>query len=180
MNLWNWIYISRSRISSAYLESEITEIVEQSRVKNAQLEVTGVLVYDGTYFAQLVQGPETNVRALRVAIESDARHQDVKTVLHNAATERRLPTWSLAYSGKSLVISRAIRRALRDLLIQLQARSMRKALGGGSPCKYPEPRQGFRSGQAAPEVSSHGFTAGYNPYSAILAGRQGRRVQSAD
>ncbi|WP_108398700.1 BLUF domain-containing protein [Devosia submarina] len=115
MDLWNWIYISRSCISSADIESEITDIVDQSRLKNAELEVTGVLVFDGTHFAQLVEGPETNVRALRAAIESDARHQDIKTVLDSAATERRLPNWSLAYSGRSLVISRAIRRAMRDI-----------------------------------------------------------------
>jgi hypothetical protein len=114
MDLSNWIYISRSCISSADLKSEITAIVEQSRVKNVKLDITGALVFDGTYFAQLVEGPETNVRALRAAIESDARHQDVRTVLDNAATKRALPNWSLAYSGRSLVISRAIRRALRD------------------------------------------------------------------
>ena len=115
MELWNWIYVSMSCISSADPDSEITSIVEQSRANNDRLNVTGVLVFDGAYFAQFIEGPKANVQALRSAIESDNRHQDVTTILFELADTRDLPNWSLAYAGRSLVIRRAIRRATHDI-----------------------------------------------------------------
>jgi hypothetical protein len=115
MELWNWIYVSSSCISSADPDSEITSIVEQSRANNDRLNVTGVLVFDGAYFAQFIEGPKANVQALCSAIEADKRHQDVTTILFEIADTRHLPTWSLAYAGRSLVIRRSIRRATRDI-----------------------------------------------------------------
>jgi len=114
MRLLNWIYVSKSCISSDNADNEITKIVERSRVNNKNLDVTGVLVFDGTHFAQLVEGPEANIQDLRLSIERDRRHQEVTTILFDNREIRQLPTWSLAYSGRSLVIRRTIGRALRD------------------------------------------------------------------
>jgi hypothetical protein len=113
MRLLNWIYVSRSCIGSG--DGEIEQIVQRAQSKNAALQVTGVLVFDGTHFAQFLEGAEASVEKLRSAIEADNRHEDVRTILYEAAQERRLADWSLAYSGRSLVVTRAIRRALRDV-----------------------------------------------------------------
>jgi hypothetical protein len=115
MELWNWIYVSKSCISSAETDWEITRIVEQSRANNGRLNVTGVLVFDGAHFAQFIEGPKGNVQALRSAIESDSRHQDVTNILFDSEATRQLPNWSLAYAGRSLVIQRVIRRATREI-----------------------------------------------------------------
>ncbi len=109
------MYISKSCISSAETDWEITRIVEQSRANNGRLDVTGVLVFDGVHFAQFIEGPKANVQALRSAIESDSRHQDVTNILFDSGATRQLPDWSLAYAGRSLVIQRVIRRAARDI-----------------------------------------------------------------
>lgn len=118
MDLWNWIYVSRSCIGSTEVEDAIARLVEQSRSKNERLEVTGVLVFDGTHFAQFVEGPQQSIVELRSAIEADERHQQVITILHGGERTRNLSGWTLGYSGRSLVITRAIRRALRDVETQ--------------------------------------------------------------
>jgi hypothetical protein len=115
MNLWNWIYVSRSCIGSTNIDDEIARLVQQARSKNERLQVTGVLVFDGTYFAQFVEGPKASMQELRSLIEADSRHQDVTTISHGVEQSRQLADWTLGYSGRSLVISRAIRRALRDV-----------------------------------------------------------------
>ena len=115
MELWNWIYVSRSCISSSDIEGAINTIVERSNTNNHALDVTGVLIFDGTHFAQFVEGPRGNIQALRSAIEGDHRHQDVTTILFEAGESRKVANWALAYSGKSVVVTRAIRRAMRDI-----------------------------------------------------------------
>ena len=108
------MYVSRSRIHAADLEDEIANLVQRARLKNKVLQVTGVLVFDGTHFAQFVEGPQQSVSGLRSAIEEDSRHHDVRTILYAGEQSRKMAEWTLGYSGRSLVITRAIRRALRD------------------------------------------------------------------
>jgi hypothetical protein len=114
MEISTWTYVSRSCIAKGDAEREVEHLVEQSRLSNARLRVTGVLVFSGTHFAQYIEGPRQSIAELRSAIQSDGRHQDVMTVSEAQIEARKLADWSLAYSGASRVVSRAIHRAIHE------------------------------------------------------------------
>jgi hypothetical protein len=81
---------------------------------NAGLNVTGVLVYSDLNFGQIIEDPAQSLMALRSSILSDARHTEVKTIADGKAADRRFGRWALAYSGTSMVVSRALQRTIRD------------------------------------------------------------------
>lgn len=108
-----WVYVSKF-VPPADAEKAIKDIVEVGRVRNSELQVTGALFFTGIHFAQVLEGPPKSVLALRSSIMADARHADVITMLAGKIQQRRFEGWSLAYSGPSLVLSRAIHRCVRE------------------------------------------------------------------
>jgi hypothetical protein len=70
-------------------------IVTQARARNAQHEITGLLVFDGMRFCQHLEGPPDAVKALMQRIDRDSRHTDVRVVYQGAVAARR-------YSGFGL------------------------------------------------------------------------------
>jgi len=63
-------------------------IVGQARARNAQRNITGLLVFDGMRFCQHLEGPRDAVEALMRRIEQDPRHVDVR-VVHQGPLESR-------------------------------------------------------------------------------------------
>jgi hypothetical protein len=64
-------------------------IVSQARARNAQQNITGLLVFDGMRFCQHLEGPREAVHALMRRIERDARHLDVRVVYEGPLRARR-------------------------------------------------------------------------------------------
>ena len=58
-NLWNIIYVSIA--TKKFNKEEILEILDQSRSNNEKLNVTGVLLYDGHVFFQVLEGEEHTI-----------------------------------------------------------------------------------------------------------------------
>lgn len=77
----------------------VTTIVRSARAKTPKLNVTGLLLFDGTHFCQYLEGPAANVAWLLEHIRSDARHVHF-TVRHQAenVAQRLFPNWNIAYS----------------------------------------------------------------------------------
>ena len=76
----------------------VITIARQARRNNARTGITGLLVFDGEYFAQLMEGPAGAVITVVDRMASDPRHVQME-VLHSAATTkpRRFPAWQLGY-----------------------------------------------------------------------------------
>jgi hypothetical protein len=110
----HWLYVSKSTISIEKSVTEIENIVRDAHVKNAMLGVTGALVFGGGHFCQVIEGPPAALLMLRSDIMTDHRHTAIKTLADGKIDRRRFEGWSLAYSGASMVVSRAIQRSLRD------------------------------------------------------------------
>lgn len=109
-----WLYVSKSLVASADAENEMQNIIEISQAKNPRLEITGALLYGGSHFAQLIEGPAGGIMALRSAILRDERHAEIKTLADGKVPNRSFQNWSLAYAGPSMVVSRALQRSLRQ------------------------------------------------------------------
>ena len=108
--LANWLYLSVSSLVDGAHAAAIDEIVAVARRRNADLDVTGALVFSGSRFAQLIEGPPEGVALLRAAIEGDARHRDIQTLEAAAVEDRQFADWSLAYSGSSTFVDLELRR----------------------------------------------------------------------
>jgi len=88
-------YVSRPRPDLR--PAEISRIVVKSRVNNQRDGLTGVLVYTGNDFAQVIEGPSDRVEALWDRIKRDDRHQDVALLFDETSETPWFPDWRMGY-----------------------------------------------------------------------------------
>ena len=85
-----------SRFAAEMTKAEIEELASKAAVKNAELEITGVLVTAGKLFFQILEGPAENVDALYETIRGDTRHTDVLLLsVEESVASRIYPDWSM-------------------------------------------------------------------------------------
>lgn len=123
--------------------TEIDELLTTSRQRNAEREITGVLLVRQRHVMQILEGPDQGVRDLYRRIEEDPRHADVTTVWTSSSPERRFPDWSMGYedldtssdhpSGDLALTAEAPRSVLpeQDLFIRQRTALLRRALASG-------------------------------------------------
>ena len=101
-------YISEGQIGHEEAPSRIASLVEGSLVKNARLNLTEALLFTGTHFVQILEGPNEQLDQLMRSIERDIRHTNVTVVDRGPITTRQFPEWCLAYLGPSNFISQRV------------------------------------------------------------------------
>lgn len=87
------VYLSTA--TRDFSQTEIDSLVTRAADKNAKLDITGVLAYNGRNFCQLLEGPPTVVRALFDSIAQDPRHAGVKLIGEKSVEARKFPEWSM-------------------------------------------------------------------------------------
>lgn len=90
--------------------TEIDSIVATARRRNAEVSVTGAMLFNEDWFVQLLEGAEDSVRETFERIAADPRHDEVETLFDGSTTERRFPGWSMAFVGDA----EAIRKRFAD------------------------------------------------------------------
>lgn len=111
-------YVSRPH--SDLPVTEIPRIVTASRANNERDGLTGVLVYTGADFAQLIEGPEFTVATLWARVAADARHRDIAILFDETNHRQWFPDWRMGYLVNA------------DLARQIAAwRDVRKRIDGG-------------------------------------------------
>jgi len=108
--LATWLYLSVADLPGDAHAGVVDAIVAVSRRRNAELDVTGALIFSGSRFAQFIEGPPASIAALRAAIESDVRHRSVTTFSADTTSNRQFAGWLLAYSGHSTFVDLELRR----------------------------------------------------------------------
>ena len=61
-------------------DNEIKELASQAAKKNAENDITGVLMAKGGLFFQIIEGPEENIDRLFTTILKDPRHEKIITL----------------------------------------------------------------------------------------------------
>jgi len=69
--------IYRSRLNSGFSPANLPLLVNKAQARNETLQVTGVLLFDGTHFLQVLEGPLESVNTLYRIICEDPRHDNV-------------------------------------------------------------------------------------------------------
>ncbi len=78
--------------------SEVTSIIRTSRARNLDFGITGVLLFDGQYFCQYIEGEPQGVSTLASNIRRDVRHTDFKLIYSGTvAGVRRFSSWRAGY-----------------------------------------------------------------------------------
>lgn len=94
MALHQLVYVSLANHAMAL--DELANLQARARTRNAQSGITGVLLYHRQEFMQLMEGEETEVRALFASICKDPRHQQIHVMWEGPLAERNFSGWEMA------------------------------------------------------------------------------------
>jgi hypothetical protein len=93
---YQMLYVSRLAPGMPY--GVINDIVTVSRRANPERRITGVLLFDGERFGQLLEGSEAAVTALMTRISADPRHTDIVTLFSGVSgSPRHTRAWRSGY-----------------------------------------------------------------------------------
>jgi hypothetical protein len=73
----------------------VDAILRESRARNPELGITGVLCHDGNVFIQALEGGRNAVSQLYNRIAADPRHRDVVILRYEDITERCFAGWTM-------------------------------------------------------------------------------------
>jgi len=91
------IYVSTS--VKLLNDEELLDILKISRENNSSKDVTGLLLYKGGNFMQVLEGPDEAVEALYEKIKVDPRHKDVNVLSREQISARQFPAWEMAFQN---------------------------------------------------------------------------------
>lgn len=93
MALYELIYVSAATADLS--QTDLSRLMEQSRLYNARHGITGVLLYHRREFMQLIEGDEAEIRTLFERICVDERHQQVDKMWEGPIAERNCADWAM-------------------------------------------------------------------------------------
>jgi len=74
---------------------DLKHILRRSREHNFRGDVTGYLVFDGVWFAQLLEGTPEMLDEIMARITADPRHHDLRLLLRQPVAERCFEDWCM-------------------------------------------------------------------------------------
>lgn len=84
-----------------FSNEEIIDIINVSRVNNARLGVTGLLIYHEGSIIQILESEKEVLYTLYNKIIKDTRHKAIIKVLDFSITERNFREWSMGFKQVS-------------------------------------------------------------------------------
>lgn len=99
-DLFRVVYTSRNLVPADMAPAEFAGILAKSRANNANLDVTGALLFCDDGFAQALEGPLDAVCTLFEVIQCDPRHDEVVVLEAATVTARIFAGWSMACAGR--------------------------------------------------------------------------------
>jgi Sensors of blue-light using FAD len=86
-----------SSASQAFTKPDLQALLQEIRPKNAELGVTGMLLYKDGNFMQALEGDQEVLTRLVEIIERDSRHSGFLVLLRSTSEERLFPDWSMGF-----------------------------------------------------------------------------------
>ncbi|MDO9238406.1 MAG: phosphate-starvation-inducible PsiE family protein [Methylicorpusculum sp.] len=83
------------------IKDNLMDILTTARLNNAVLGVTGMLLYTGKNFIQVLEGDEKVIEALTADIRKDSRHKDIHIVEKKNIVEREYVEWTMGFKKVS-------------------------------------------------------------------------------
>lgn len=114
MSMLRCVYVSSACLDRRHAHALVRQIVDHAVTANQAAQITGALMFDGSRFAQLIEGPESKITRLVDGLSGDPRHENIVFLERKCVTERLFNGFSMAYSGRSVFVERSIARPLAD------------------------------------------------------------------
>ena len=98
-DLFRLVYVSEA---AAWLQDQdVRDLVRSVRQHNFERRLTGVLLFTGTHFAQVLEGREAVLDAMWPKLLQDPRHHAVRQVQRTPVDARQFVGWSMGCVLKS-------------------------------------------------------------------------------
>ena len=91
------VYVSSA--TEPLSQQALVDLLTVSRRNNQREGLSGLLLYRGGNFMQLLEGDEAQVWSTHARIMRDARHRGVITILQQSITSRLFDDWSMAFGN---------------------------------------------------------------------------------
>ena len=79
------------------VEDDIRDILGAANNNNMTNSITGLLLYSGSSFLQVLEGEGAAVRETMARIKQDKRHKDIVVMTHEPIKNRSFSDWSMAF-----------------------------------------------------------------------------------
>lgn len=104
--------IYRSLVNSDVQQDGMCTLVNEAIAKNNACHVTGILLFDGSAFFQVLEGEESVINALFARIRTDTRHTSVTLLMQDYAAYRRFQDTGMRLFD---VLSQPVEAILEDI-----------------------------------------------------------------
>ncbi len=91
--------VYRSKATGEVGSLALFNLLTQARQKNAELNITGHLIFDGEFFTQWIEGPSSSLDQLWASLQKDDRHQQIMLISRTPTEARRFAEWTMAFSS---------------------------------------------------------------------------------
>ena len=76
-------------------DDDLASILTTARRMNALNSITGLLIFNGTHFLQVIEGPEPSIDELMRRLREDRRHHHVEVRDEHTIDARAFAAWSM-------------------------------------------------------------------------------------
>jgi hypothetical protein len=87
-----------SSVAADFREHHIPDLLKKARSANQERDVTGMLLYIGGSFFQLLEGEAAVVDSVYAKISRDTRHTRVTLIIREPILERNFTGWTMGFS----------------------------------------------------------------------------------
>lgn len=101
MYLSRLIYYSVNAVQSqeGSLQQELKSILLASQRNNPPLGVSGALIFNYSYFAQVLEGDRKAITKIFCKVANDSRHSDIVLLEAEPISERLFSNWNMSFVG---------------------------------------------------------------------------------
>ncbi|HWE02455.1 MAG TPA: BLUF domain-containing protein [Tepidisphaeraceae bacterium] len=93
MSLIRLMYISDAAVK--IVDDELSALIAAASLNNETLGITGLLLYSGGHFLQVLEGEELRVNSLYSRIVLDPRHTQTRQIMLKRIESRVFPHWGM-------------------------------------------------------------------------------------
>ncbi|MGD0811417.1 MAG: BLUF domain-containing protein [Acidimicrobiales bacterium] len=100
IDLWQVVYVSAA--SPEFAPAELENILQVARRRNADLEITGMLLFADKSFLQVLEGERERLDQLFTQIQRDERHRRTLLLIREPIERRSFADWTMGAATASL------------------------------------------------------------------------------
>ena len=80
-------------------DNELTDILKVARRRNAENDVTGVLLYSDGTFIQVLEGQADSIDTIFDSIVNDKRHKNIIKLVDDKLDVKYFPDWNMGFAA---------------------------------------------------------------------------------